>query len=42
MVYILQYEVRLYTIDIEDKSNVMVQILQYEVRLYTIDIEELV
>ena len=42
MVYILQYEVRLYTIDIEDNSNVMVQILQYEVRLYTIDIEELV
>ena len=42
MVYILQYEVRLYTIDIEDKSNVMVQILKYEVRLYTTDIEELV
>ena len=42
MVQILQYEVRLYTIDIEDTSNVMVQILQYEVRLYTIDIEELV
>ena len=42
MVQILQYEVRLYTIDIEDKYNVMVQILQYEVRLYTIDIEELV
>ena len=41
MVQILQYEVRLYTIDIEDKSNVMIYTAD-EVRLYTIEIEELV